>query len=348
MIDVGLREKKLELKTTVRVRATVCVQPFVGNRKLKFSFALLMNLFLLSICSNTASAQLFDNFAFDLFKPKRGGFSVKAKLPTQVELLEIQKSRAQLVKQLQASVTVKMTGAPKIKGTIQVECPERLRLKAGFLGLSELGVDVGSNEELFWIWVKASSSEQPEVMYYAGHVDYDRSAMRLSIPLDPKWLLDGLGLSQFSSQDRHVGPFSRADGKIELMTEKQSPAGLQRVVTLFDAKSFVIVQQALYNSDDKLVAYMNSSDHQSVDANGQSIAVPREIKIFMVDGNGETEGITIQLGRISLDPLYGDPRKMWSLPRADGVAKVNLASEISMPPPQLNAPSGNSGWKFQD
>ncbi len=312
------------------------------------SFALLGALFFMSIATGTSCAQLFDNFEFDLFKPKRGVFSAKARLPTQTELLDMQKSRAQLVKQLQASVSVKMTGAPKIKGTIQVEFPERLRLKAGFLGLSELGVDVGSNDELFWIWVKASSSEQPEVMYYAEHGDYDRSTLRLSIPLDPKWLLDGLGLSQFSAQDRHVGPFARPDGKIELMTEKQSPAGLQRVVTLFDAKSLVIVQQALYNSEDKLVAYMNSSDHQAVNTNGRSIDVPKKIKIVVVEGNGETAGMTIQLGRISLDPLYGDPQKMWSLPRADGVPKVNLASELSVPPTELNIKAGNSGWKFQD
>lgn len=312
------------------------------------SFALLGTLFFMSIATGTSYAQLFDNFEFDLFKPKRGVFSAKARLPTQTELLDMQKSRAQLVKQLQASVSVKMTGAPKIKGTIQVEFPERLRLKAGFLGLSELGVDVGSNDELFWIWVKASSSEQPEVMYYAEHGDYDRSTLRLSIPLDPKWLLDGLGLSQFSAQDRHVGPFARPDGKIELMTEKQSPAGLQRVVTLFDAKSLVIVQQALYNSEDKLVAYMNSSDHQAVNTNGRSIDVPKKIKIVVVEGNGETAGMTIQLGRISLDPLYGDPQKMWSLPRADGVPKVNLASELSVPPTELNIKAGNSGWKFQD
>ena len=312
------------------------------------SFALLGALFFMSIATGTSCAQLFDNFEFDLFKPKRGVFSAKARLPTQTELLDMQKSRAQLVKQLQASVSVKMTGAPKIKGTIQVEFPERLRLKAGFLGLSELGVDVGSNDELFWIWVKASSSEQPEVMYYAEHGDYDRSTLRLSIPLDPKWLLDGLGLSQFSAQDRHVGPFARPDGKIELMTEKQSPAGLQRVVTLFDAKSLVIVQQALYNSEDKLVAYMNSSDHQTVNTNGRSIDVPKKIKIVVVEGNGETAGMTIQLGRISLDPLYGDPQKMWSLPRADGVPKVNLASELSVPPTELNIKAGNSGWKFQD
>lgn len=312
------------------------------------SFALLGTLFFMSIATGTSCAQLFDNFEFDLFKPKRGVFSAKARLPTQTELLDMQKSRAQLVKQLQASVSVKMTGAPKIKGTIQVEFPERLRMKAGFLGLSELGVDVGSNDELFWIWVKASSSEQPEVMYYAEHGDYDRSTLRLSIPLDPKWLLDGLGLSQFSAQDRHVGPFARPDGKIELMTEKQSPAGLQRVVTLFDAKSLVIVQQALYNSEDKLVAYMNSSDHQAVNTNGRSIDVPKKIKIVVVEGNGETAGMTIQLGRISLDPLYGDPQKMWSLPRADGVPKVNLASELSVPPTELNIKAGNSGWKFQD
>ena len=321
---------------------------FAGNRKLVSSFALLVSLFFISIATDTSSAQLFDNLGFDLFKSKRGAGSAKAKLPTQVELLEMQKFRAQSAKQLQASVTVKITGAPKIKGTIQVEFPDRLRLKAGFLGLSGLGVDVGSNEELFWIWMKAATSEQPEAIYFAGHGDYDRSAMRLSIPLDPKWLLDGLGLSQFSTQDRHIGPYVRADRRIELMTEKQSSAGLQRVITLFDANSFVIVQQALYNAQDKLVAYMNSSDHQRFETNGRSIEVPRKIEIFMVQENTKTAGITIQLGRISLDPLYGDPQKMWSLPRANGVAKVNLASELSMPPPQLNASSANSGWKSQN
>lgn len=348
MRDLGFQEKNLGFETTDCSIAIDYVFPFMRIRKLKLSMSFLATLFFMSIAAHTSCAQIFDNFGFDLFKPKRGVFAAKLKLPTQVELLKRQKSRAELAKQLQANVTVKMTGVPKIKGTIQVEFPDRLRLKAGFLGLSEYGVDVGSNTELFWIWMKASTREQPEVMYYAEHDDYDRSAMRLSIPLDPKWLLDGLGLSQFSPQDRHTGPYSRADGKIELLTEKQTSAGIQRVITLFDEQSFVIVQQALYNSQDKLVAYMNSSDHQTIDAKDRTIEVPRKIEIFMVQGNGETTGISIQLGRISLDPLYGDPKKMWSLPRADGVAKVNLASELSMPTPKLKATSGNSGWKFQD
>ena len=94
---------------------------FVGNRKLASSFALLVTLFFISIATGTSSAQLFDNLGFDLFKPKRGVLSAKAKLPTQVELLEMQKIRAQLAKQLQASVTVKMTGAPKISAMKLIE-----------------------------------------------------------------------------------------------------------------------------------------------------------------------------------------------------------------------------------
>ena len=73
------------------------------------------------------------------------------------------------VKQVDARILVSMTGTPKLRGSIQIERPNRMRLKAGVLGMNELGVDVGSNDELFWIWTRVALPGQSPTLMWAHH-----------------------------------------------------------------------------------------------------------------------------------------------------------------------------------
>ena len=146
-------------------------------------------------------------------------------MPNQQQLLAELKVRSEVVRQLSSNISVSMAGIPKIKGTLQIEFPDRMRMKAGLLGVSEMGVDVGSNREHFWIWTRASTPGQPPTFYFANHAAFERSPVRKSIPLDPKWLMEGLGVVRIAPTDVHHGPFMTDGRWMKFYTVRQTSTG---------------------------------------------------------------------------------------------------------------------------
>ena len=119
------------------------------------------------------------------------------------------KSQSDKVRQVRAEVRFPMDGVQgRLRGTMHVERPDRFRFKAGLLGISEMGVDVGSNEELFWIWSRANLPGQPPALYYASHLDYQHSELQQMIPLEPSWIIDALDSSNFILLTVTRGPSS--------------------------------------------------------------------------------------------------------------------------------------------
>ncbi len=246
-------------------------------------------------------------------------------LPTQQQVLDQMKSRAEVVKQISSNVSVSMAGTPKIKGTLQVEFPDRMRMKAGFLGVSEMGVDVGSNRENFWIWTRASIPGQPPAFYFANHEAFQKSPVRQSIPLDPKWLIEGLGVIHFDPTDVHYGPVMGEGQRMKFFTVRQTPTGPQTRVMLLAVGTGLIEQQALYDASNQLIAYTNSSKYRTFTHASQQVSLPQRIELHMLQSNGQDTKMVVDLGSISLEPLYGDPSRMWSMPTPEGVNRIDLA-----------------------
>jgi len=264
-------------------------------------------------------------------------------LPSQQQLLASLKSRSDSVRQLNSRVTVAFPGAPKIKGTLQVEFPDRMRMKAGVLGASEMGVDVGSNEQEFWIWSKANLPGQPPAFYHANHLAFARSPIRQSIPLEPKWLIEAIGLPHFSPTDVHYGPAMTADGRMKLFTVHQTASGRQTRVTLLAAGSGVVEQQAIYDASNRLIAYTNSTEYKNYP--DQNLSLPQNVELNVLQPDGQMMKIKIDMGTFSINSLYGDPNKMWAKPTPPGgVSNVDLtqvsnqAPAAIQPPPQYRQP----------
>ncbi|MFT7632416.1 MAG: hypothetical protein ACI87E_003468 [Mariniblastus sp.] len=246
-------------------------------------------------------------------------------LPTQQQLIANIEARAASVQQLSSKVSVSIQGVPaKIKGTLQVEFPDLMRMKAGIMGVAEMGVDVGSNRDNFWIWSRASLPNQPPAFYYANHREFEQSPLRQSIPIDPKWLVDGIGLIRFQPTDQHYPPTMSAGGRIKLLTVRQTASGPQTRQLLLNARSGLIEQQAIYDPSQQLLAYSNSSEYKTVMHNGIPFALPQKIELFMVQPNNEFAKMVIELGSISLNQLNGAADVMWAMPNPSGVQKINL------------------------
>ena len=60
----------------------------------------------------------------------------------------------------------------------------------------------------------------------------------------------------------------------------------------------------------------------------------------MTRPEGQDEKMVIELGSISLEPLYGDPNRMWSMPRPEGVRMIDLGQQPTSGPRTGIAPSG--------
>jgi hypothetical protein len=108
----------------------------------------------------------------------------------------------------------------------------------------------------------------------------------LPIPFRPDWLMEVLGVipmdpAQFELQE-HPGDA----GQLVLRSEQSAADGssVVRVVTV-DAKRGVVVGQALWSADGRLIAQAKLSDHRTDKATG--VVLPHRIELSYPDAQAE-------------------------------------------------------------
>ncbi|MEM9412532.1 MAG: hypothetical protein AAGA30_15565, partial [Planctomycetota bacterium] len=130
-------------------------------------------LLVLTLSSPVADAQLFKLFG----KKEPSIPTVFNRMPTQTELLQHLAKRGAAFRQLSSNVVISLDGAPKLRGSMQLELPMRLRVKANVLGVS--GVDVGSNENDFWVFTKVNLPNQKPAIFHASHEGFRSANSRI-------------------------------------------------------------------------------------------------------------------------------------------------------------------------
>ena len=325
--------------TTANLNARRKCKTSFGVSGIRISMLVLAIGMVVASSTDRSDAQLFRKLGWSAPKPPPTVFD---QVPTQQQMERHLQTRADLVRQLSSSVTVSIQGV-RITGSLQVEFPNRMRLKAGFAGLNELGVDVGSNENQFWIWSRAPLPNQPPAFYFANHREYQQSAMRQSLPLDPNWLIEGLGLFRLEPSDSfHTLPV-KDNGWLKFVILRQSGNGNQFRQILMDSQTGLIVQQAIYDAAENRIAYANTRDYKTQMLDGKPVSMPKHIDLFMTQPNGEDMKMAITLRSVSLDPLYGAPEAMWGMPDPGSVPKINLAQVSSLQPSTNQAGQQNYG-----
>ncbi len=244
------------------------------------------------------------------------------------------------VEQLECDVKVTMDGLPTgASGTLLVERPRRLRLKVGVLGLTDSGVDIGSNDERFWIFNKSSLGGQTPAIYYATHADYEASALHQTLNLQPQWLIDALGLIDFDQWTDVEGPFQRNDGFLELRVTTPGATGdVHRLLTI-DPRRGWIVQQAVYGPGNQLVAWSRSTRFRFYPEHNASL--PGNVELNVVGPDRQTTRISVALHSHTINRLYVDPEFTWGMPQPADVPHVDLTriDPASMTPPTTVAPA---------
>lgn len=231
-----------------------------------------------------------------------------------------------------ASITVPgMPGIPLLRGNIAAQAPGKVRLQAS-TALTGSEVDLGANDELFWFWVKQN---EPPALYFSRHDQFANSASKQVMPIEPQWLLDALGMMQFSPNDRHEGPFPHGNGELEIRSVMQTRGGQMSKSTVIDARRAWVLEQHIYDASGTLVASTRARDHRYHPDVGVSLPQKIELRVPAAQLS-----LSINVGSVQLNSLPDNPA-LWSLPAITPQIDLGSAAPGSVAPMRS---AGSSDW----
>jgi hypothetical protein len=221
-----------------------------------------------------------------------------------------------------AAITIQdMLGLPILTGNIAAERPGRFRLTAGTTFGQE--VDLGSNDELFWLWVKRN---QPPAVYFCRHEQFAGSAIRQVMPIEPTWLLAALGMVDIDPAMIFDGPLPspRGAGTMELRTWLPSAGGrLQRVMVIDARRAWVLEQHVYDEAGTTLLASAVAEAHRYYPV--EQVSLPERVAIRLPTAN---IAMKINLGVVQINQLSGDRGQLWTLPTFEGYPQYDLGGAV--------------------
>lgn len=232
-----------------------------------------------------------------------------------------------------ATITVPgMANLPLLSGNVAVERPRRLRLQAS-TAITGPEVDVGSNDQQFWIW---SRRNEPPALYFARHDQYATSSARTMMPIEPAWLIDALGLVTLDPTAAYEGPFRRNDGTLEISCPGVGPNGPIKRTTVVDPARAWVVEQHVYDANGQILASAYGERFR-FDPVSQ-VSLPERVTMKMPATN---LSLTLDMQQIAVNSGTGDPTQLWAMPTLQGYPQVDLAT-LGQPPAPVATPGGGT------
>lgn len=247
--------------------------------------------------------------------------------PSLEELIQVVNTNNGQIRSFSArNATLSGTGFPTLQATVDFQRPMRVRLR-GYTRLTGPEIDLGSNDELFWFWVRAS---QPPALYYCRHERFAASPLRRNLPIDPYWLVEALGTAELDPALAHQGPFRLPGGQLEIRTIHESPDGLATKVTIVDGRYGLILQQRLYDSRNQLVAVANLGRYRRDPGSG--LLMPTLVELHVpATPPWQAFSLQIQLGNVQINrPMIGG-EQLFAMPSYENSPPVDL-SHLAPPP----------------
>jgi len=243
-------------------------------------------------------------------------------------------SRIQSISVTGATITIPdMLGLPLLNGNIAAERPARFRLTAG-TAVTGQEIDIGSNDELFWMWVKRNT---PPAVYFCRHAQFANSNIRQMMPVEPSWLLAALGIVDIEPASVFAGPTPQGDGNVEMRTWLQSSSGpLQRVLVI-NARTAQVVGQYVYDQPGKvLLASAVAESHRYYPI--EQVSLPDVISIRLPTAN---MALKINLGAVQINQLTADRTQLWTMPAFEGTQQFDLGG-AALGQPLPGSPVGSA------
>lgn len=245
--------------------------------------------------------------------------------PTLEDIIRVVNANTDRVQRLQtigAALTV--DGYPQLRADLAVERPMRLRLQAG-TPWSGSELDLGSNDELVWIWVR---QQRPPALYFARHEDLERGAARAMLPVPPTWLMEAIGLVRLDPQALYDAPQPRGPGRVEIVCRTTAPGGPSTRVTVVDTVYGWVLQQNLFDRRGQLLASAIMSEHEFDPVH--AVSLPRRVDVSLPPAQ---LAFTLQIDGYVINQFFADgDQLLWERPQVAGVNYVDLGDPRVGPP----------------
>ena len=238
--------------------------------------------------------------------------------PTKEQIIGAINSNSSRIYQLQSDATIRVHGFG-LRGNLALERPKRLRLRAGLLGLPGTGVDLGSNDDIFWLWFEQN---RPPGVYYSRHDQFAYSPARQMIPVEPTWLIEALGVVELEPSGLHEGPFRTGPGKLEIHSRVQTGSGELTKVTVVDDQYGRILEQQVRDPRGQVIASARASKHRYYPQAG--VTLPQHVDVKIGNDPNVPLAFSIDVGTYQINQLAGTDQ-LWSMPRPDGFPLIDLA-----------------------
>jgi hypothetical protein len=245
--------------------------------------------------------------------------------PTLQQVIEkINQNSSQIQSFYTTRASISGRGFPSLPASVAFQRARRFRLMAGTAMLGT-EVDLGSNDELFWVWLRRS---QPPAMYYCRHDQFATSPARQTMPFEPGWLIEALGVTEFDPALPHQGPIQLPGDRLRIDTIRNTPDGPVTKVTIIDGSQAWVLEQHIFDARRQLLASSVASGHRCDPLS--NLVMPT-----VVDINCPPAQLTmrINLGNVEINRLSGDRPTLWTMPTYPGVQFVDMANPPAAPPP---------------
>jgi hypothetical protein len=239
--------------------------------------------------------------------------------PTLSEVIGTVNRNSAPIRQLQADgVRISTPYAPSLKATLHLEIPRRLRLQGDFLTSREL--DLGSNDELFWVWAKHGMG----ATLFARHDEFAASPARALFPVEPSWLIEAMGVVSFDDQAQHSGPYAHGPGELEVHSQTVTPRGDPVTkVTVIHAVYGWVTEQTIRDDGGRILASAKASKHRYYPDIGTTL--PDVVEISIAPGQPTAMQFRVDVGGYRINQLGNPPDELFTMPMMEDYPYVNLA-----------------------
>lgn len=215
-----------------------------------------------------------------------------------------------------SSVKLHVDGVPvALPASIAVQAPRNFRLLVSHPLSRGQELDIGSNQERFWIWTK----ENPEVMT-ASHEDVTVAMEELEMPIHihPDWLMEVFGVVPLDAEEFVLKRPNVENGYVDLVATRQSPLGqdVERVLRVNLVRGH-ISEHLLRLPGGKVLARARMDKFTTVEGNVQ---IPLHLSLEWPDAQ-------MKMVMEIKDPLVNSPElanhtPLWTMPSHGKVVDV--------------------------
>jgi hypothetical protein len=247
-------------------------------------------------------------------------------LPSPTEAVSAVNANTNRVQSLQThGAVLSLPGAPSVGADIAIERPRRLRMRAK-TQLTGAELDLGSNDELFWLWAARMPDSS---VFYARHDQFATSKARQMLAIEPAWLIEALGLVEIDPASVIEGPFADSGERIKLRTTLASGGGqYTRLLILHKIYGWVL-EQHVYDERGQLIASARNSGHEYHTIDG--VSLPRRVAIEMPQSMLKLQ---LDVDRWSINQQPPEGAATFELPRTQlaNYRFVDMADPTFVPP----------------